>query len=206
MVPSSPPASWVRCYSSWSPLTLLRNTLWCPLVEGSVNKSQSQELRASCCCKLRTQPSSSVLLDSIDPQRTWPLKNYAGVFVKNLLHGPIKCKKLPFPKNSREVLWLTEPKFCSSSWFHSSACLQYMLPSIWVQSVPYLCHPWLKDKNVSYHLNFWTGSCTKTHAPPLGMLLRGYTVAVIYCSRRKKRNICIQFSISRWHTAFFILQ
>lgn len=36
--------------------------------------------------------------------------------------------------------------------------VQHTLPSIWVQSVLYLCHPWLKDKDVSYHLNFWTGS------------------------------------------------
>lgn len=211
--PSSPSASRVRCYSSLSPLILSRTILWCLLayylLEGCVNKSVT---RAESLMLLQTEDSALQFSGAWLNWSTEEMTEEKMILVclwrlsYIVLHSHIKGKKLPFPKNIWEVVWLIEPKFCSSSWFHSSACLQYTLPCIWVQSVLYLCHPWLKDKDVSYHLNFWTGSYTETPAPPLGMLLRGYTMAVIYCSRRKKRNICIQFSISRWHTAFFTLQ
>lgn len=149
--PSSPPASWVRSYSSLSPLILSRTILWCPLLEGSVNKAIT---RAESLILLQTEDSalwySGAWLNwSTDKMTTegkmilvclWRLSYIVLSYVKNYLS----------PKIAGRLCW----KFCSSSWFHNSACPQYMLPSIWVQSVLYLCHPWLKDKDVSYHLNF----------------------------------------------------
>lgn len=111
----------------------------------------------------RTLQFSGAWLNWFTEKVTTEGKNNAGVLVKTLLHTPIICKKWPFPKYSCEAVWVIRPRFFSSSWFHGSACLQYMVPSILVQSVLYLCHPWLRDNDISHLLNFWTESYVNSH-------------------------------------------
>lgn len=97
---SSSPTSWVRCFSSLSPLTVSRTILWWPLLVGSVNKSQSQELRASCYCKQGTQSSSSWGLSQLvhrkndhreenEPVCLWRLSYIVLSYIKNYLFPKI---------------------------------------------------------------------------------------------------------------------
>lgn len=100
-------------------------------------------------------------------------KNDAGMFVKTLLNTPVIWENdLSWNITGRGV-WLMQPRFYSSNWFLGSARLQYMSPSILVQSVLYLCHPLLKDNAISHLLNFWTGShmnsCTTSQGASEGI-------------------------------------
>ena len=207
--PLPPPVSWLRCCNYLSPSTLLKTMLWCPLLEGSPSNSQSHQLQGSCCCfcKQRTWLSSSVVPDSIDSQRKWPQRekmvlvylwrlSYTSLsYVKNYLSQNIAgrqcdlCSLEPLPEADFMALLIS-----------STCCLPFWFSLFFICAI----HGWRTKIFLIYLTSGQEAAWT--HAAPLRMLLRGYAVAVIYSSKRKKRNICIQFSISRWYTACFILQ